>query len=354
MVPRGSLARHLIFRLLPPVLVLVAVDLAVTWLVTTKIHLEAWLLRDIFWLMLLSQILLVFLVAWVLVSGVRSSLRSINRLADDIKERSVDDLQPLDATGLSSEIVPVVARINELLSRLDHSVQAQKRFIGHAAHQLRTPLSGLKLECELMLSNDLPADVRLRAERIKAVTDRMIRLGEQLLVLARADASARPQDSFQRLDLAEWVRVNGAEWVPQARRQQVRLQLAAPDEPIWVDADPLLLAELLGNLIDNALRYGGHLRNIRLQVNATPPALVVEDDGRGIGPVDQERVFDAFYRAPDSYGAGSGLGLAIVREIAQSHGAWWSLASTPNIEGTRVSIVFPGPRIGANLNRQEA
>ncbi|WP_397475514.1 sensor histidine kinase [Pusillimonas sp.] len=351
-VPRGSLARHLIFRLLPPVLVLVAVDLAVTWLVTTKIHLEAWLLRDIFWLMLLSQILLVFLVAWVLVSGVRSSLRSINRLADDIKERSVDDLQPLDATGLSSEIVPVVARINELLGRLDHSVQAQKRFIGHAAHQLRTPLSGLKLECELMLSNELPDDVRLRAERIKAVTDRMIRLGQQLLVLARADASARPQDSFQRLDLADWVRVNGAEWVPQARRQQVRLQLAAPDEPIWVDADPLLLAELLGNLIDNALRYGGHLRNIRLQVNATPPALVVEDDGRGIDPADQERVFDAFYRSPDSDGAGSGLGLAIVREIAQSHGAWWSLASTPQIEGTRVSIVFPGPRMGANLNRQ--
>src|SRR5690606_2583010 len=121
MAPRGSLARHLIFRLLPPVLVLVAVDVAVTWLVTTKIHLEAWLLRDIFWLMLLSQILLVFLVAWVLVSGVRSSLRSINRLADDIKERSVDDLQPLDAAGLSSEIVPVVARINGLLSRLDQS-----------------------------------------------------------------------------------------------------------------------------------------------------------------------------------------------------------------------------------------
>lgn len=352
-MPRGSLARHLIFRLLPPVLVLVAIDLAVTWLVTTKIHLETWLLRDIFWLMLLSQILLVLLVAWVLVSGVRSSLRSINRLADDIKERDLDDLRPLDATGLSSEIVPVVARINDLLSRLDQSVKAQKRFIGHAAHQLRTPLSGLKLECELMLSNELPQDVRLRAERIKTVTDRMIRLGEQLLVLARADASTRPQDSFQRLDLAEWVRNTGAEWVPQARRQQVRLQLRAPDDPVWVDADPLLLTELLGNLIDNALRYGGHIQNIRLQVNATPPALVVEDDGRGIDPAHQERVFDAFYRSPDTDSAGSGLGLAIVREIAQAHGAWWSLTSTPQIDGTRVSIVFPGPRMGTHLNRQD-
>jgi len=351
-MPPGSLARHLILRLLPPVLMLVALDLAITWLVTTQIHLEVWLWRDIFWAMLLSQFLLVFLFAWVLISGVRSSLRSINRLADDIKERSLDDLQPLNSQGLSTEIVPVVARVNDLLSRLDDSVQAQKRFIGHAAHQLRTPLSGLKLECELMLANELPEDVRRRAERIKAVTDRMIRLGEQLLVLARADASVRPQDTFERLDLAEWVRMNGAEWLPRARSQAVTLPLAAPDAPVWVDADPLLLSELLGNLIDNALRYGGTVRHVRLQVNATPPALVVEDDGQGIDPADQERVFDAFYRSPQSMGSGSGLGLAIVREIAQAHGAWWRLASRPQLQGTRVSIVFPGPRIGANLNRQ--
>ncbi|HUH87077.1 MAG TPA: HAMP domain-containing sensor histidine kinase [Pusillimonas sp.] len=351
-MPEGSLARHLILRLLPPVLLLVAIDLVITWYVTTQIHLEVWLLRDIFWAMLLGQFLLVVLFAWVLISGVRSSLHSINRLADDLKQRSLDDLQPLDATGLTTEIAPVVARVNELLSRLDQSVQAQKRFIGHAAHQFRTPLSGLKLECELMLANELPDDVRARAERIKTVTDRLIRLGQQLLVLARADASARPQDTFQRLDLADWVRVNGAEWVPRAHRQHVSLQLAAPDEPVWIDADPLLLSELLGNLIDNALCYGGSVRHIRLQVNATPPALLVEDDGDGIDPADQDRVFEAFYRSPQSQGTGSGLGLAIVREIASAHGAWWSLTSRPRLNGTRVSIVFPGPRIGANLTRQ--
>ena len=352
LMPRGSLARHLIFRLLPPVLILVVLDLFITWAVTSQIHLENWLWRDIFWMMLLSQFLLVVLFAWVLVSGVRASLRSINRLANDIKTRSLDDLQPLDTSGLSTEIVPVVGRVNDLLQRLDDSVQAQKRFIGHAAHQLRTPLSGLKLESELMLANELPEDVRRRAERIKTVTDRMIRLGEQLLVLARADASVRPQDTFQRLDLAEWVRMSGAEWVPRARHQQVELQLVAPEETVWVDADPVLLSELLGNLIDNALRYGATLQNIKLQVNATPPTLVVEDDGRGIEPADQERVFDAFYRAPQSGGSGSGLGLAIVREIAQAHGAWWRLASKPQLNGTRVSIVFPGPRMGIHLNRQ--
>lgn len=350
-MPRGSLARHLMLRLLPPVLVLVLLDASFTWLVTTQINLEAWLLRDIFWAMLLSQVLLMGLFAWVLFSGVRSGLKSINHLAEEIKERSADDLQPLDTQGLTTEIVPVVVHINDLLGRLDDSIQAQKRFIGHAAHQLRTPLMGLKMESELMLARELPHDVRERVERIKTVSDRMIRLGQQLLVLARTDPSARPQDSFQRLDLSEWVRENGSEWVPTARAQRVDLQLTAPEEPVWIDADPLLLRELLGNLIDNALRYGQGASCIGLHVSAAPPSLIVEDDGIGIRPDLHTRVFDAFYRAPDAAAGGSGLGLAIVREIATAHGGWWSLASRPEFSGTRIAIVFPGPRLGARLQR---
>src|SRR3546814_11306056 len=99
-----------------------------------------------------------------------------------------------------------------------------------------------------MLTRPLPDDVRERAERIKFVTDRMIRLGQQLLVLARADSSTRPQDSFRRLDLCEWVRVSGAEWIPTARGRHVEIQLVAPDEPIWVDVDSLLLEELLSKI----------------------------------------------------------------------------------------------------------
>lgn len=232
-------------------------------------------------------------------------------------------------------------------------MQAQKRFIGHAAHQIRTPLTGLKLELELMLTRPLPDDVRERAERIKSVTDRMIRLGQQLLVLARADSSTRPQDSFLRVDLCEWVRVSGAEWIPAARGQHVEIQLIAPDEPVWVDVDSLLLEELLSNLIDNALRYGVGATTIKLQVAANPPSLSVEDNGPGIDPDDSERVFEAFYRSPRANAEGSGLGLAIVREIARAHGAWWNLSSRPEFPGTRITVVFPGPRIGAKLSRQE-
>ncbi|HEY9573260.1 MAG TPA: HAMP domain-containing sensor histidine kinase [Pusillimonas sp.] len=352
-MPPGSLARHLVLRLFPAVIVLVVLDLSATWVMTRKISLETWLLRDIFWTMVVSQILLISVFAWVLIFGVRSGLASINRLSREINQRSIEDLQTLDTAGLPTEVAPLVTHFNDLLLRLDDSMQAQKRFIGHAAHQIRTPLTGLKLELELMLTRPLPDDVRERAERIKFVTDRMIRLGQQLLVLARADSSTRPQDSFRRLDLCEWVRVSGAEWIPTARGRHVEIQLVAPDEPIWVDVDSLLLEELLSNLIDNALRYGVGATVIKLQVAANPPSLSVEDNGPGIDPDDAKRVFEAFYRSPRASAEGSGLGLAIVREIARAHGAWWSLASRPDFPGTRITVVFPGPRIGAKLSRQE-
>lgn len=352
--PQGSLARHLVLRLFPAVIVLVVLDLSATWVMTRKINFDAWLLRDIFWTMIFSQILLVTIFAWVLISGVRSGLASINRLSHEISQRSVDDLQPLDTAGLPTEVAPLVTHFNDLLLRLDDSMQAQKRFIGHAAHQLRTPLTGLKLESELMLTRNLPDDVRERAERIKSVSDRMIRLGQQLLVLAKADSSTRrPQDSFVRMDLCEWVRVSGAEWIPAARARHVELELIAPEDPVWVDVDTLLLEELLSNLIDNALRYGVGASIIKLRVGANPPSLAVEDNGPGIDPDDAKRVFEAFYRSPRANAGGSGLGLAIVREIARAHGAWWSLISRPDFLGTRITVVFPGPRIGAKLTRQE-
>lgn len=354
LVPRGSLARHLVLRMMPAVLVLVLMDLMVTWYFTGTMSVRQWLERDFFWAMLVSQLVLLAVFGWVLISGIRSGLDSVNRLSLDISQRSIDDLQPLDTRALSSEIAPLVSHINDLLRRLDDAVQAQRRFVGHAAHQLRTPLAGLKVECELMLAGDLPPDVRLRAERIQAVNERMIRLGQQLLVLARADSSTRPQDSFVRTDLCEWVRASAAEWVPRTRAAGLALELTAPEEAVWVDIDPLLMEELLNNLIDNALRYGRGATAIRLQIGANPPALTVEDDGPGMAPEEAQRVFEAFYRAPGSLAGGSGLGLAVVREIARSHGGWWNLVSRPIFPGTRVTVVFPGPRKGARLSRTES
>lgn len=354
-IPSDSLARHLVMRLLPAIIVLIVLDLGVTWVMARQASVDEQILRELFWTMVVGQIVLVTVFSWALLSGVRSGLSSVHRLSSELEQRSIDDLQPIDVAGLPTELQPLVMHVNDLLVRLDGSMQAQKRFIGHAAHQIRTPLSALRLESELMLSTGLPDDVRERALRIKAVTDKMIRMGQQLLVLVRADESARPQDSFVRLDLCEWARQSGAEWIPTARAQQVDMQLIAPEQPVWVDADPILLDELLGNLIDNALRYGAESGQICLQISANPPSLIIEDNGAGIVPEDADRVFEAFYRSPNTVGSGSGsgLGLAIVREIARAHGGWWSLSSRPKVDGTRIAVVFPGPRIGARLTRQD-
>src|SRR5690606_18401669 len=155
MMPQGSLARHLVRRLLPALAIIAVIDLLATWFLTGVIHPQPWVLRDLFWMMVLTQGFLVVLFAWVLIAGIRSELASINHLADEIRRRSIEDLQPLDLEGLPSEIAPLVLHFNDLLVRLDDSVQAQRRFIGHAAHQLRTPLAGLKVESELMLGQDL-------------------------------------------------------------------------------------------------------------------------------------------------------------------------------------------------------
>ncbi|MFT0531326.1 sensor histidine kinase [Castellaniella hirudinis] len=353
-MPQDSLARRLVRRLLPAFFILVAIDLLATWFMTGVIRPQPWVLRDLFWVMLLTQGFLVVLFAWVLISGIRTELASINRLADQIRQRSIEDLQPLDTAGIPSEISPLVHHFNDLLLRLDDSVQAQRRFVGHAAHQLRTPLSGLKLESELMLGQDLPEDIRTRARRIKSVTDHMIRMGQQLLVLARADHALHPHDSFVRLDLCEWMRLAGSEWLDRAHTHGLGLHLSAPNDPVWVEADPVLLGELLGNLIDNALRYGRGARDIQLRVVSNPPSFAVEDDGVGIRADDIDRVFEAFYRAADAGPGGSGLGLAIVREIARAHGAWWKVVSRPDFPGTRVTLMFPGPRRNTRLTRTEA
>lgn len=351
LLPAGSLARLLVLRLLPPILLLSILDLAATWIITHKIEMADWQLEDIFWLLLAGQLLLIFLFAWVIIQGVRSGMRAVYQLSEEIAIRSGDDFAPLAVDKLPRELEILVRHTNDLLARMNETFAAQRRFVGHAAHQLRTPLAGLKLESELMLAKELPLDIRARAERIKNVSDRMIRVGQQLLLLARVDPEARPQDNFVRIDLCEWVRTSGAQWLDRTKAVGVDLHLDAPEDAVWIEGDPILLDELLGNLIDNALRYAVDAKRIRLHVTSTPPTLAVEDDGCGISPEEQGKVFDAFYRSAQSIVGGSGLGLAIVREIARAHGAWWNLLSLPNFKGTRMTIVFPGTRKGAQLTR---
>jgi len=349
----GSMARLLILRLLPPIIALVLLDQAITWVVSYKLDSDQWQREDVFWLMVVGQIFLVALLVWVVIAVVNRSMSSIEKLSEQIAQRSAQDLGRMELDDLPTEFDKLLTHTNALFARLNDTLEVQRRFVGHAAHQLKTPLAGLKLESELMLAQPLLPDIRERAERIKSVTDRMIRLGTQLLLLARVDPEGRPQDDFVLLDLSEWTRTCGVEWLERTQLRHIELQLEAPEHPVWIEGDPILLRELLGNLIDNSIRYAKGAQRIRLIVTDTPPTLSVEDDGCGIGLVDQSRVFDAFYRASDALEGGSGLGLALVREIARAHGAWWNLVSVPQLAGVRITVLFPGLRKGAQLNRLE-
>lgn len=351
-LPKGSLARGLMLRLMPAILLLVVLDLVATYLITHKLEIQGWTLDEIFWVMVVGQCLLMILFSWVVVRGVRAGMRGVHVLSDEISARSANDLHLIQLPdALPTELQPLLRHTNDLLTRLDDALAAQRRFVGNAAHQLRTPLAGLKMESELMLAQDLPSDIRVRAQRIKDVSDRMIRLGQQLLVLAKLDPEARAHDQFVRMDLCEWIRHAGEPWIAEARKAGLDIQLDAPEEPVWIDGDPLLLDEMLGNLIDNAIRYASGATHIRLQIGSNPPSLSVEDDGCGISLQEQGRVFEAFYRSPSARTGGAGLGLAIVREMTRAHGGWWSLVSRPQYSGTRMTVVFPGPRKGTQFNR---
>lgn len=347
----NSLARHLLVRLLPPLLLLIFLNLGLTWFVSHKIDVEEWQLEDIIGLLLAGQLVLIGTLVAVVLRGVRLGMQTVSQLSEQIAARTPEDFGSMKIPGLPSELEVLVQHTNGLLERVNDTLAAQRRFVGHAAHQLKTPLAGLKLESELMLAKPLPDDIRQRAERIKNVTDRMIRMGKQLLVLARVDPEVRPQDNFVLLDLCEWIRTVGADWLEPTKALGISLQLEAPEQPVWVEGDPILLAEMLANLIDNALRYAKGADSIKLIVTSTPPTLSVEDNGAGIVRNEQERVFEAFYRSPEAQEGGSGLGLAIVREIARAHGAWWNLVSVPQLAGVRVTLVFPGPRKGALFKR---
>jgi two-component system, OmpR family, sensor histidine kinase TctE len=266
-----------------------------------------------------SLILLMTLIVWV---GIRAGLAPLTRLRQQVEGRVAADLRPLQLAAAPRELWSLASAINSLLGEVHRSVEAQKRFIGDAAHQLRTPLAGLKSQTELALQSASDPELRARLERVHESATRSAHLVTQLLSLARAEpGSAQPADS-QPVDLRALAQRLTASLVPRAlrARQDLGMEEGAA-EPVWVAGNELLLEEAISNLIDNALRYAGYGASITVAVRAeaSQALLIVEDDGQGLSGQDLERVFGRFVRASD-VGSGCGLGLAIVREIVERHG----------------------------------
>ncbi len=293
--------------------------------------------------MVLPELLLVALIGLLIWYGVARGLRPLIDLQAEISSRSHRDLSPLPVQNAPGELRALVGAMNGLLSSLSIALAAQQRFIADAAHQLRTPLAGLRTQTELALRQNDPEEVRKTLRQIDTATARTTHLVNQLLALARAEPGANRLRAAQRIDLTELARTTATEWVPHAIERNIDLGFEGGITAVGVNGDPILLKELLGNLIDNAIRYtppGGQV-TVAVTSALRNCLLSVEDNGPGIPAEERERVFERFHRLLGNGADGCGLGLAIVREIAYGHGATVALEEAVGGHGTRISIEFP-------------
>ena len=288
-------------------------------------------------------VLLMTLIVWL---GIRAGLSPLARLRQQVEGRAPTDLAPLQLASAPREVWALATAINTLLAAVQSNVTTQKRFIGDAAHQLRTPLAGLKSQTEIALQSTSDPELRARLQRVHDSATRSAHLVNQLLTLARAEPESAMVQDRQRFDLNRLAQTLTAEWVPRALRLGVDLGLAdsdaAPAPPVWVLANPLLISEALSNVIDNALHYAGGPGaqvTVRVRSDEGRALLEVMDNGPGIAEADQARVFERFVRATDS-GNGCGLGLAIVKEIIERHGGEVRL-SDASPHGLHVRIWLP-------------
>lgn len=284
--------------------------------------------------------------------GLTRGLAPLARLQRTIRNRPPDDLSPIKVDAAPEELAPLLTSFNELLARMTHNLEVQKRFIADAAHQMKTPLAGLRTQAELAQREGEPHELQRSLRQIAASTERATRLVNQLLTLARAEHGAGEPGAMRRVDLDALARAVVRDWVAQAIAQDIDLGYEGPEESEGAEAStilgaPTLLRELLNNLIDNALRYSaahahdhaagtaidapqvGDARigavTVRVRAAGEHVFLEVEDSGPGIPPEERVHVFERFYRVLGSQQDGSGLGLAIVREIAVQHRAEISL-----------------------------
>jgi two-component system, OmpR family, sensor histidine kinase TctE len=298
--------------------------------------------KDILVAVATSQLVLIAMVSLAVYLGVGHGLLPLGRLRRQIETRSHRDLTPLDEPHTPVEVRPLVQAINELMLRLQRAIEAQQKFVADAAHQLRTPLAGLKTHAELALREQSLDGMRERVRALTLATDRSAHLAHQLLALARAEPEAGAMAPMAAMDLDALSREVTIEWVPRAIERCLDLGASPAESPLVIRGNVVLVRELLSNLIDNALRYtpaGGRV-TVKVEASEGKAILSVEDDGPGIAETDRLRVFDRFQRLNEVGTEGCGLGLSIVREIAELHSASVEILSGANDRGTRASVAF--------------
>jgi two-component system sensor histidine kinase TctE len=299
--------------------------------------------RDIMLRMMLPQVVLIYLAAVAVWFGVRRGLAPLNRLRREIEGRSERDLRPLPEAEAPQEVQPLIRAMNELLRRLSGALSGQRRFVADAAHQLRTPVAGIKTQTELALRLTDPHEREQTLQQLHTATVRLSRLIQQLLTLARTEPEAQAGHALESLDLNREMREATGEWVPKALQKNIDLGFEGPAQPVMVRGNSVLLREMLGNLIDNALRYSppGSRVTVHVAREGRDALVQVEDNGAGIPEEERPRVFERFYRVLGTDSDGCGLGLAIVLEVAHGHGATVALDAGAGGRGTAVMVRLP-------------
>lgn len=284
--------------------------------------------------------------------AIKRSLAPIERARRQLAGRAAEDFSPLSNQDLPDEVRPLVDELNLLFGRVRQAFDAQKNFVADAAHELRSPLTAIKLQAQSLRQtghgNDGdPAAREAGVARLNQGIDRAIRLVEQLLTLAREEAgTGQAAPATTKVDLQDTIRLAVADVLPQAGLKHIDLGLADASgmAALAVKGQPEALRMMLRNLLDNAVKYtpeSGQV-DVSLQAEAHQYVLTVEDSGPGIAVEERSRVFDRFFRVSDMAQApGSGLGLAIVKVIAERHGAVISLGESAQLGGLKVELRFP-------------
>lgn len=295
---------------------------------------------------------LAVLLVWL---ALAHGIRPLHRLEERIRARSPDDLSPLDHKAVPLEVAPLVDAVNDLLNRLHDSLATQKRFLADAAHQLKTPLAGLRMQADLAQREGTSTEELKRSlQQIGRSSIRATHTVNQLLALARAEGSGAVMPR-QPCDLARLVIEVVRDSVPRALDKRIDLGYDGAEPGDWglqMDANPTLIMELVRNLVDNAIHYtpstaekpGVVTARVLIDIEHQSVILQVEDSGPGVPEAERELVFQPFYRALGTEADGSGLGLPIVLEIATQHGAEVSLddahpGQTP--PGALFTVRFP-------------
>ncbi len=281
---------------------------------------------------MLQQFIILPLAVLLVWLGLAYAIKPLNQLEERIRARKPDDLSPLDDSSVPQEVAPLVSSVNDLLQRLKRSIEHQKRFLADAAHQLKTPLAGLRMQADLAQREGMSADeLKQTLRQIGNASVRATHTVNQLLALARAEGSNTAM-SREPCDLAALTIEAVHDCLPRAIEKAIDLGYEGADpgaKGVVLDGNPTLLSEMIRNLLNNAIHYTPsnpqHPGVVTARVLADPFGKVlllqVEDSGPGIAPAEREMIFKPFYRVLGSGVDGSGLGLPIVLEIAQLHRA---------------------------------